>query len=526
MTGPLLGPNALVTVESVGDLQPDLMFAAGVGADLSDTERRVMSWLSTRLFDGSQRQELELSRLYKEGLNRVPSLGISVPPELDALRAVLGWCWTGIEARSQRLNIQGFRMPGETTVNSTIQEIWQHNNLDAEAPLVHEEAMTSGWTYGIVGPNDDGSGFPLITTESALNMTASWDPKKREVSAAFQTYKDSDPASDTYGRQLATLYMRDAIVQLISGDNGWVVQDRNDHQQGFVPVVQFTPRPVFHDRLRGLSEMTAPWRNTQDRACRTLVRMEIAGEFFAAAKIFILGASEESFQKADGTKASAWETYIGRLSTLEADENGNLPTIERLAGESPDGFISCLNHERSIMAGHTGLAADYLGIFSDGNPTSADAIRMADFRLAMIAQRLTQPMGNEWEKLNVMALKMSGEYSPAADQMETDWLPTNIPTPNADAVTVTTQIAAQMLPPDCDDALAACGWTPVQRARIADARKKAQALAAIHQAIAGLKPPQTPPLPGAPQQPMDGQQPQALQALNSTTTANGAAVAG
>ncbi|MBY0440978.1 MAG: phage portal protein [Mycobacteriaceae bacterium] len=490
-----------------------LMFAPDIGGDLSDTEKRVTAWLAAKLMDVRSRGELQLSELYLEGLNSVPSLGISVPPELEPLRAILGWCSTAIEARSERLNVQGFRMPGEKTVNGTLQEIWQHNNLDAEAPLVHEQAMALGHTFAIAGPGDDGSGFPLITTESPLNMVASWDPKRRQISAAYQTYRDCDPTSDTYGRRLAALYTRNAIVQLLQGDNGWVVQDRNDHDQGFVPVVQFTPRPKFTDRLCGRSEMTPAWRNTQDRASRTLVRMEVSSEFFATAKLIFLGASEEAFQKADGSRVSAWETYIGRVLTLEADESGELPQVERIAGESPDGFISALNHERSIMCGHTGLAPQYLGIFSDGNPASADAIRMSDFRLKTIADRLCLSLGNEWERLMVYALKMSGEYTKAADQMETDWAYTGIPTPSADAIRVTEQVGAGMVPPDSDDALAECGWTPVQRERIAQARQRSQGLAVIQQQLAGLKPPA---------QATDGEQSQALQALSAKRSTDGA----
>lgn len=511
-------PSGLVTIEGMGDLTQTLMLAPGVTiGDLSATERRVMALLAARLSEGRKRTDLELSQLYFDGMNRTPSLGISVPPELEPLRAILGWCATAVEARSERLSIQGFRMPNATTIDPALQEVWQHNNLDAEAPMVHEQAMTTGWNYGIVGVNDDSSGIPLITTESALNMTASWNPRRRAVSAAFQTYLDCDPTSDTYGKQLATLYTEMATIQLVHGENGWIVDDRNDHEQGFVPVVQFTPRPLFTDRLCGRSEMTPAWRNTQDRACRTLVRMEVTGEFFAAAKIILRGVSEEAFQKSDGSKASAWETYVGRVLTLEADENGNLPDVTRIAGESPDGFISSLNHERSIMAGHTGLAPQYLGIFSDGNPASADAIRMSDFRLKTISDRLAISFGNDWEKLMVMALKVSGEYLKSADQMETDWGKTGIPTPSADTVNVTTQVATGMIPPDSDDALAEVGWTPVQRARIAEERKRSQGLAVIGQAMAGLKPP-----PGAGPQAADGEQPKALGGLNAVRSTDGA----
>jgi len=524
LTQPILPPNALITLQDTGDLIPSLLFAPNVGSDLSDIERRIMSWMSMRLLESNTRNHVQLSEQYYNGLNIVPSLGISTPPELEPLRAILGWCRTAVEARSERLNVQGFRMPNATTIDSAVQEIWQHNNLDAEAPLLHEQAMVSGWTYAIVGKNDndgdDSSGIPVITTESALNMTASWNPMRREISAAYQIYMDLDPTSDTYGRQLATLYTRDATIQLNTTPNGWIVADRNDHQQHWVPVVQFTPRPQFHERLRGQSEMNAAWRNTQDRAARTLVRMEIAGEFFATAKVYVLGVSEEAFMKKDGTKASAWETYIGRISTIEADANGNLPTVQRIAGESPDGFISSLNQERSIFCGISGLAPQYLGIFSDGNPASADAIRMSDFRLATIAERLAKPYGNDWEKLMSMALKMAGEWTASADQMETDWGPFGIPTPSADTVNVVSMVGAGMVAPDSDDALAALGWSPVQRARIREGMKRQQGLAQIGQAIAGLKPPATPG--AAPPQALDGQQPGALQALNSQRTTDSA----
>jgi len=198
---------------------------------------------------------------------------------------------------------------------------------------------------------------------------------------------------------------------------------------------------------------------------------------------------------------------------------GNLPDVTRIAGESPDGFISSLNHERSIMAGHTGLAPQYLGIFSDGNPASADAIRMSDFRLKTIADRLSLSLGNDWEKLMVMALKVSGEWSKSADQMETDWGKTGIPTPSADTTNVVSQVGAGMLAPDSDDALAEVGWSPVQRARIAEALKRSQGLAVLGQAMAGLKPPQQP---NAPAQAMDGQQPGALAALNSVRSTDAA----
>lgn len=511
-------------LQSTTPLDPRInvpLFAPNVtSVDISDDERRVTNYLATLLLDPNYQAEMALSGLYYDGLNDVPSLGISVPPELEPLRAIMGWCSAGVDARSERLTVQGFRMPGKTSVDDELQKTWQANNMDAESGLVHDDAQIYGRSFVTVGAIEPDTGEPLITVESPRNMLGSWDARRRELSAAFKTYLDIDPASPTYLRQLATLYTRTSTIQMSQGERGWVVDDRNDRTDQdaqFVPVRMFAHRSTVRNRW-GSSAMNASWRNTQDRACRTLVRSEVSGEFFAMMKIVFLGVSEQAFKKKDGTLATAWETFAGRINTLDADENGVLPGVEVIRGDSPDGFIKSLDKEAHIMSGHTGLPPQYHGIYSDGNPASADAIRMSDFRLKTIADRLSVSLGNDWEAVQVMCRKIKGTYTRDDLQMETDWKYTGIPTPNADAITTTTQVQAGMIPPRSDDALAANGWTAVQRKRIAQEWERADGLATLNNRIAGLRPAQ----PGNQAQPMDGQQPQALAALNSSRTTDGA----
>lgn len=500
-------------------VQP-LLFAPNITtAELSAAEKHIMTKLSAQLLDPHYQAEMRLSELYYLGLNIVPSLGISIPPELEPLRAVLGWCAAGVDARSERLTVQGFRMPGQTEVDSTVQEIWQTNNLDAESPMAHDAALTFGRSYGIGGPRP-GGGAPLITIESPLNMIGARDHTTRQLSSAFQTYADVDPASETYGLQLATLYTRASTIQLVQDPkDGWKVQEREDRQgdKRIVPVVQFAPRATLSNPL-GRSEMGVPWRNCQDRACRNLVRMEVTGEFYATMKIFLLGVAEEQFKKPDGSRASAWETFIGRISGLKADEFGNLPQVQTVPGQSPDGFVTALGLDQQIMAGHTGLAPQYLGIFSDGNPASADAIRMSDFRLKVISDRLSLPLGNEWESLMRIALTIAGESGEGVEQLETDWAYTGIPTPYADTEMLARQSEAGMVPPTADDVLAKAGWSPVQRARLDIERRKTQGLAQLNAALDGLNNPAEP-IGGG--QAADGEQPQALTALDAKRSTDG-----
>lgn len=483
--------------------------------DLSDDEKRVMTWLSSRLLDTNNQHDLALSQLYYEGMNTIPSLGISVPPELEALRAVLGWCAAGIDARSERLTLQGFRMPGKTTVDEDLQTAWQFNNLDFESTLVHNDAMIYRHSFAVLGVTGNPGEPPLTTIESPKNMTASWDVRRREVSASYQTYYDVDPASETFRNQLATLYTRDAVIQLVSGPRGWEVQERNDHNMGFVPVIMFANKPTASNRY-GCSEIGASWRNCQDRAARALVRNEVAAEFFAAMKVWLLGMNEQAFKKPDGSVATALETFTGRVSTLDADKHGNLPNVIIQQSQDPTGMIKFIDHERQVMSSN-GIPLDYLGMVSDGNPTSSDAITKGDFRLFKRSFRLLTQFGNGWEDWARMTLRIwQGRVPDGGEQIESDWIKPTIPTPNADTVTVTTQINAGMIAPDDDDALAEVGWSPVQRTRIAANLKRHKGLAKLDQALDGLKPPEST---STPQQPLDAEQPGALMALQQARDA-------
>jgi len=521
MTSPTL-PTLLdwYSMSPVNNGVVPLIFAPDTSRlSLSDAERTTMTLLATKLLDSQYQIELSLSGMYYAGTNIVPSLGISVPPELEPLRATLGWCAAGVDARSERLQVLGFRMPGQTSVSDELQQVWQANNFDAESRLVHDTAMIYGRAFVVVGVDEDGA--PLLTTESPHNMIGAWDLRRRELSAAYQTYYDVDPMSPTYMHQLATLYTPESTIQLShDSTKGWQVQHRNDHQQKVVPVRMFAHMPTIKARW-GVTAMANAWRNCQDRACRTLVRSEIASEFYATMKIFLLGVTEENFRDGQGNLKTAWETYLGRISALEADANGNLPQVHEVRGDSPDGFISTIDQQAKIMAGLTGLPPQYLGIYSDGNPASADAIRMSDFRLKTTADRLTNTFGNEWEAIMRLTYIVQGDSPPdGAEQLETDWAYTGIPTPNADTVTVTTQIAAGMLPPTADDALAACGWSPVQRARIAAERKRFEGTQVLTQALGAMQGKQ--PAAANPTQPLDGQQPKALAGLNAKRSTDGA----
>lgn len=442
---------------------------------LSDDENRVLQWLAQRL--NGVRGELLLSNSYYEGLQQVTNLGISMPPELDGLRAVLGWPQSGVDALDERLDLQGFRLPGITTADADLWAIWEENNLSAESKLVHLDSLIYGAAYALVGTDDDGD--VTITAESPINLVAFYDTYARKTTCAYQAYVEVDPLSPLYSRQRAVLYLPGSTIHVVSDGSRWELVERDDHKLGMVPVVPFLNRQRTGVR-EGQSEITAAWRNTVDRASRSMVAMEGIREFFGAPKMLVLGATESAFQNNDGSTKTAWETYLGRVLALEATPEGDIPKVERFAGEDPGAIIKLIDHERHHMAGLTGLPPQYLGIFSDGNPASADAIRMSDYRLQKKADRKAVQFGDCWEQVMRLAvLVRDGELPDQMNRLESDWAPTGIPTPAADVDATTKLNAAGVLPPTSDVQLTRLGYTANERDRIRIERDKASAATAV-----------------------------------------------
>lgn len=454
MTNPVLNPTFAIPNSLVPTL-PTLQ--------LSEDEARLANWMSMRLFD--QRPYLQLRGLYYDGMQKMQDLGISIPPSLVGLRTVLGWAQIGVDAIEERCNLEGFRYPGARDVDDDLQDIWQSNNMDLEHNLAQLDALIYGRAYLIAGPSDTG-GQPLITAESPVNMTAIWDARMRTVKAALQIYLSTDFTSDTYGQEIAVLYLPDKTVYMArqaASPSSWEITERDNHALGAVPVVRLANRQRLTNR-DGLSEITPAWMNVYDSACRTALGMEVGREFHAAPRRWVVGAAEDAFVKADGTPASAWDTYLGKIWGLERDDEGNLPQVGEFKTGDPKAYTELLDTYARIMAAQMSLPPEYLGITTNGNPASADAIRQVESRLIKRVERKTAAFSEAWEQTMRLALLIRDGALPAgAMRLETEWANPATPTPGATTDAVSKQVAAGIVPATSDVVLRKLGYTPVER---------------------------------------------------------------
>lgn len=437
---------------------------------LSDDELSLINLLRADML--RDRWALQLRDCYFNGEQMVRDLGISIPPQLKGLHTVIGWPRVGVESLEERLDLEAFRWAdGSDPVELT--EIADANDLFDESSLAHLDALVYGREYLAVGSGDCGDDCPpLISAESPLDMTLMWDARLRMGTAALRecsadTYIESGPEE-----RMLVLYLPDqTVMALPTSSGGWEVVDRDMHGLGVVPVVRLANRQRTADRV-GKSEITPEVMSITDAACRRLMGMEVAAEFFGAPQRYILGASESAFQDAEGNAKSAWETYIGRMLALERDEDGNVPEVGQFSAHDPSGQTKIVDLYARIMASQMSVAPHVLGYSSD-NPASADAIRFADNRQVKKAERRIRRFGKGWQDAMRLALWVrDGEPPDKARRIETVWRNPATPTLAAQVDATVKLVQAGVLPADSDVTLEMSGFTEAQRQRIAADRRR------------------------------------------------------
>jgi hypothetical protein len=331
-----------------------------------------------------------------------------------------------------------------------------------------------------VGSADEVDAPSIITFESPMDMTLAWDARLRMPLAALRECQDKWDYGLSPEERLVSLYLPNQTVQAVETNAGWVVLDRDEHNLGMVPVLRMANRQRTADRI-GRSEITPEVMSITDAACRRLMGIEVAAEFFGAPQRYILGASESAFQDAEGNAKSAWDTYIGRVLALERDEDGNVPEVGAFTAHDPSGQTKIIDLYARIMATQLGLPPHMLGYTSD-NPASADAIRSSEGMLVKKAERRIRRFSATYRDMMRLALWVrDGEPPEKSRRIETVWRNPATPTIAAQTDAAVKMVQAGILPADGDVVLEMAGLTEDQRARVATERRRARGADMVRQ---------------------------------------------
>src|SRR6478752_5542192 len=360
--------------------------------------------------NGRRRLGFRVLDRYYDGEQHLEQLGIAVPEDLRRFTTIVAWPGTYIDSIVERCTVEGFRLPGSKTAAEDLWEIWQANDLDTESPMARVDAKVFGRGYYCAGTGDDPD-VPLVTVESPLQLIHEWSNRHRAVTSAARFYEDESDGEKT---RRATLYEPRQTTWCKRARNGrWVIEERDEHGLGEVPVVPLVNKSRTHDRY-GVSQMVRIIKLT-DAAARALTNAQVATEVMALPQRFAAGMTGGDFKDPKtGEQLTAWEAYFGAVWATANKE----ARFGQFQAADLKNFTEIVSHYAQQVAGTTGLPMRFLGQLSD-NPPSADGIRADESRLVKTCELSNTAEAGSLERVMRLVTRLRGDDEKALNMLET-----------------------------------------------------------------------------------------------------------
>lgn len=441
---------------------------------LSDDENAILARLQASL---SAKKGINDKRsLYHDAKQVVQHLGIAIPPALQTVETVIEWPATAVEALENRIDLDGFVIPGASTADLGIDQIVDDNRLMLESVQAHTSALKYGPSFLAVLAGDAGEPDVVMRTLSATSTTGLWDANLRRLSAVL-----SVTGADGMGLKEFILYLPDVVITASRDGASWSIE-RAPHSLGRCPVslLPFKPSP---ESPFGRSRITQGVMTTTDRAVRTLLRMEVSAEFYSAPQRYILGADASAFQDANGNTLPGWAALVSSMLAIGPDEDGNTPTVGQFPQLTMQPHMDMVRSDAAVFAGMTKIPVNMLGIIHD-NPASDAAMHTAYLALNKEAERAHIPFGYGWVDAMRMAVEIrdGAAAAEALTGLRAKWRNPATPTKGEASKAVVEQVAAGILPPDSEVTLEQLGYDDVTIQRIVADRRRS----AVSQLVSGI----------------------------------------
>lgn len=325
---------------------------------------------------------------YYEGSKIVKDLGTIVPPNFHRMKEGLGWCQIAIDSLAERISL--FSVSAHDREDSEeledfsdwIQETLEENAFEGESEKAIKDFLLYGVCFIMIAKGDTTQGFPetVITVEDPNRVYGIINPKTKLFEEVVRVVSNTKVEYHTRTES----YFFDV------SEGGEVKQSASiEHGLGECPIIPIVNRPDSEGW--GSSDLSKNARLIFDRAQRTLLRLEIASERYSIPQRYVLGASKEDFSESGVSKASVLKDPVIVFDDKESDgydgttENSRV-SIGTLSPSNPESFIKPFNNDRAEFAIACSIPDSYMGI-EKSNPSSADAIRMAESRLIKKAEK-------------------------------------------------------------------------------------------------------------------------------------------
>ncbi len=351
-----------------------------------------------------------------------PEVAAATSGRLKALN--VGWPRLVVQAVEERLDVSGFRVPGEEQPDPALWDLWQDNNLDEESQLLHFDSLTYGRGYALVWADEVGK--PRITVESPREVYVARYPGSRRRQYAVKRWAEGGRGHCVLFTEKQVFRFRtesrtvdEKTIEALS--SGWTLTQSYPNPLGVVPVVPFPNRPRTQ-KPDGESEL-ADLLPVFDALNKLSTDMMVSSEFSASPRRWATGIELPEEEDEEGNPT-------GRVDTSKAfsHESGRVwlaePVDARLGqfpGADLSGFVNALATLTQTLGALSGLPPHYLGLHGD-QPASADAIRSAEASLVAKVRRKQRVLSGGWEEVMRLAVAIrDGRYNVGLNRLETVW---------------------------------------------------------------------------------------------------------
>lgn len=360
----------------------------------------------------------ELIRIYNEHLGpnqikdryyegRVPlsevNLGLALPEGIARLEIGCAWGAKCVDVLAGRSMFDGFVGQNGADVTA-LDRIVRGNRLIAEYAKACRDELKYGCTFATLS-GDRGAGC-RIRFHSPKTAAAKWSGEKGRLERGFAII-DSTCEEGT-GKQ-----WEPSVVNYYTETAIWVLR----RYPGAIWRAEYQPqgmgRPLMEPLIwnatsgkpLGRSRIKEPVRRLIQGYVRTVANATIGLEFSTAPQKYMLGVTDEQYDKIVNDK---FRQYVGSIIAGTTNpETGEKPTFGQLQQGTIAPHIEMLRALATQFSAATGLTVNDTGVVNDANPTSSDAILAQSQTLVIMAEQLNTGNGDALRTIAQMALAVA-----------------------------------------------------------------------------------------------------------------------
>lgn len=405
----------------------------------------------------------------------------NIPAEAIArVEAVSEWPAKAVTELAERSVFEGFVTPGGSQDPFELKSILEPNRFGIELPQAITSAYKHSCSFITTAKGDTQSGEPdvLVMAREALWSAALWDERRRMLKA-FMAITSTDDMG-----QPKSLFVSfpEWVLLLERRPSGSWVADRRPNPLGQVLAEPIAFDPQL-DRPFGRSRINRAVMNITDRALLTIIRAEIASDFYAVPRMYALGLAD-----ADVFKRGKWQAAIDSWFALTKDEDGDSPTVGQFPQMTMQPITDMYRTIATQFSGATGVPVSSLGIVTD-NPPSAEAMYADDRRIVNTARKQNRVMAESLKRVAQRAVMLRDGMTEVTSELrdiDVSWANPAFASPStaADALVKLSSVFPWLS--ESEVALEFAGFSHAEITRLLSDKRRASGAAGLVEQLAAL----------------------------------------